>query len=339
MSLERQKGEFKIETVGVTTTKQTQMKEEMDHSPCPLCQSERFTTLCVEWGSLGVVRCLDCELIYIRPRMKEPEKMYWNPKEYYLKETKLIFEGKAASHRDPNYRHDLRLIERYKKRGNFLDVGCHMGMFLRNARGRGWKLFGVEPSPSLSEIAREKFGIQVFNGFLKDADFPDGFFDVITLTDVFEHMRDPLGELGYVKRMIQKDGLLFIKVPNGSFNLLKLVWYRRLLHRFRFPHDVFRDIFDSREHVVHYTQSTITKMLHRAGFKTIDFRVAPPVQIPSWRSLVGEYYQYPTPWFVDWKVRSARSLLYLGALAQFYLTGRRITPLAPNFIVLAVLEK
>ena len=168
----------------LTTGKQTRLDVELEEPCCPLCQSERFSILCVEWGSFGVVRCLECDLIYIRPRMKEPEKMYWNPREYYLKEAKLIFEGKAASHRDPNYRHDLKLIQRYKKNGRFLDVGCHMGLFLRNAMGRGWQLFGIEPSPALSGIAREKFGIHVFNGFLKDAELPDQFFYLLTMSDV-----------------------------------------------------------------------------------------------------------------------------------------------------------
>ena len=94
---------------GVTTEKQTPIKGEIECPLCPLCQSDQFVTLCVEWGGLGVVRCLGCELIYICPRLKEPEKMYWNPKEYYLREAKLIFEGKAASHRDANYKHDIQL--------------------------------------------------------------------------------------------------------------------------------------------------------------------------------------------------------------------------------------
>jgi SAM-dependent methyltransferase len=212
-----------------------------------------------------------------------------------------------------------------------------MGLFLRNARGKNWELYGIEPSPTLSEIAREKWGIHVFTGFLKDNDSPDAFFDVITMTDVFEHMRRPLEELGYVRRLIKDDGLLFIKVPNGAFNLLKLYSYRGFLHRFHFPHDVFRDIFDSREHVVHYTQKTMIKMLHKAGFQPIVFQVAPPVQIPAWRSLVGEYFQYPTPWFIDWKVKSVRYLLYLAAKWYSSLggAGARISLLAPNFSVLA----
>lgn len=319
----------------VTTEKQTEIQAELEYPACCLCESRRFSTLCTEWGKLGVVRCLDCDLIYIHPRLKEPEKLYWNPREHYLREAKLIFEGKAAHHRDPSYRHDHRLIRKYKREGKFLDVGCHMGMFLRHIRDTGWELYGVEPSPTLSEIAREKFGINVFNCFLKDVSCTDRFFDVVTLTDVFEHMRYPLQELSHCRRLIKQDGLLFIKVPNGAFNLAKLYWYKRILNRFRFPHDVFRDIFDSREHVVHYTQATMAKTLEKTGFRPIRFYAAPPVQIPSWRSMVGEYYQYPTPWISDWKVRSSRRALYLLSQLQYYLSGQRISSLAPNFIALA----
>jgi hypothetical protein len=33
----------------------------------------------------------------------------------YYTEARLIYEGKAAHHRDPNYLEEMRLIERYQK--------------------------------------------------------------------------------------------------------------------------------------------------------------------------------------------------------------------------------
>jgi hypothetical protein len=72
-------------------------------------------------------------LIYVNPRLKEPEQIYWGDSEKYFKEARLIFAGKAKHHRDVNYLQDLKLIYKYKPTGNFLDVGTNMGFFLRNA--------------------------------------------------------------------------------------------------------------------------------------------------------------------------------------------------------------
>ncbi|GAG77434.1 unnamed protein product, partial [marine sediment metagenome] len=181
--------------------------EDVKYVNCPLCNGNRYGKIATEWGVLGIVKCRDCGLIYVNPRLKEPEKIYWGSKERYIKEAELIFEGKQKSHRDVNYLADLKKIERIKPTDNFLDIGTNMGMFLRNARNRGWKLFGIEPSPALSEIGREKFGLNIFTGFLHENRFANNFFDVVTMIDVFEHITKPLEMLKDIHRIIKQDGL------------------------------------------------------------------------------------------------------------------------------------
>ncbi|UCB57013.1 MAG: class I SAM-dependent methyltransferase [Candidatus Omnitrophota bacterium] len=309
--------------------------KDVQYVNCPLCNENKYRKIATEWGILGIVKCKSCGLIYVNPRLKEPEKMYWGSKDKYLEEAKLIFEGKQKSHRDVNYLTDLKKIEKIKPTGNFLDIGTNMGMFLRNARKRGWRLFGIEPSPALSEIAREKFGLDIYTGFLHENKFPDNFFDVVTMTDVFEHIAEPQEMLKDVHRIIKQDGLMFIKVPHANFNLLKYSLYKKILHRFSFSQDIFRDIFDSREHIVHYTKETIIKMLDKGGFKVKAVEIDLPIQTPTWRELVGHYYQYPTPWHIDWKNKLVRRGLYCLAMALFYFSGGKITPFASNIAVYA----
>jgi SAM-dependent methyltransferase len=210
-----------------------------------------------------------------------------------------------------------------------------MGMFLRNARNRGWKLFGIEPSPALSEIAREKFGLNIFTGFLHENKFADNFFDVVVMTDVFEHITKPLEILKDIHRIIKQDGLLFIKLPHANFNLLKYSLYEKVLCKFSFRQDIFRDIFDSREHVVHYTKETIIRMLDMGGFKVKCVAIDRPVQTPTWRALIGHYYQYPTPRCVDWKNKLVRLGLYYLALFYYYFSFGKISSLASSMAIFA----
>lgn len=312
------------------TQKDIYDESEVVNVSCPLCNSGEFREIYKERGSLGIVRCRNCKLIYVNPRLKDPDRVYWGDAEKYFQEAKFIFEGKMPHHRDKNYMDDLRLIHRYKPSGNFLDVGTNMGFFLRNAKKwEGWNLYGVEPSPTLSDMARKYFGLNIKTAFLEDAGFESGFFDVVTMTDVFEHIADPARILTEVSRVLKPDGILFIKVPNGLFNLFKLKM-AKMAGRLK-----DYDIFDSYEHVVHYSAVTLKKMLEKNGFKIMEIRIGRPVQIPVWHQYVGQYYQYPSPWCMDYKRQTARSLLYILSKIEFYLYGKNVGYLAPNIIVIA----
>lgn len=302
---------------------------EVTYVSCPLCQTGRYKEIYKERNALGIVRCLSCGLVYVNPRLKEPEKIYWGDEGKYFEEARLIFEGKLKHHRDPNYLADLRLIHKYKPSGNFLDVGTNMGFFLRNAKVGKWNLYGVEPSPSLSDMARKYFGLNIKTAFLENASFESDFFDVVTMTDVFEHIANPEAILRETCKILKSDGILFIKVPNALFNLLKLkiIGLTGKLKNY--------DIFDSYEHVVHYSQKTLNLILEKNGFKVIKFAIAKPVQVPVWHKVVGHYYMYRTPWVLDPVRQTMRNIFYLLSLLEFKLRFNRIGYLAPNIVAIA----
>ena len=305
-------------------------ESEVVNVVCPLCDSDTYKKIYQERGALGVVQCRSCGLIYVNPRLKNPEEVYWGDAEKYFKEARLIFEGKAEHHRADNYQRDLKLIRRLKPAGNFLDVGTNVGFFLNYAKkNERWNLFGVEPSPSLSSMAEKHFGLNITRSFLEDAGFEDNFFDVITMTDVFEHITNPDKILRESRRILKPDGVLFIKVPNGLFNIFKFNLARITGRLSKY------DIFDSYEHVVHYSGNTLKKMLKRNGFTVVNMNIGSPIQLPVWHKFVGQYYQYKCPWALDYKKQSARTFLYYLSKAESALRLGKIGYLAPNIIALA----
>lgn len=302
---------------------------EVEYVFCPFCNRNKFTEIYKERGILRLVRCDNCELIYVNPRLKNPEEIYWGGADNYFEEARMIFEGKAKHHRDCNYNDDLKLIQRYKPSGNFLDIGTNMGFFLRNAKGRQWNLFGVEPSPALSEMARRYFGLNVKTGFLDNTNFQNDFFDVITMTDVFEHIPEPHKILKEIHKIIKPDGILFIKIPNALFNLFKF-FILRLTGRLK-----DYDIFDSYEHVIHYTVKTLRNTLKKNAFKILNIYIGKPIQIPVWHNYVGRYYLHSSPWFLDPVRQIGRAFLYILSLIEFKIRLNSIGYLAPNIIVIA----
>jgi len=296
---------------------------------CPLCDTGNYFKIYRERGEIGIVKCNKCGLIYTNPMVKEPEKNYWGDGKKYYEESRLIFEGIARSHRDANYLEDLRIIERIKPEGNFLDIGTNIGLFLRHTRGKKWNVFGVEPSPALSDMARRYFGLNVKTAYLGNAGFEDNFFDVVTMTDVFEHIAEPRKILADTKKALKKDGILFIKVPNGKYNLLKF-WIAK---RFKKLQDY--DIFDSYEHLTHYTHKTLTKMLEDCGFRVRKVFIGKPIQLPVWHRYVGHFYEYPSPWALDIKNHTLRLIFYWVAKIEFIFRFGNIGYFAPNVIVIA----
>jgi len=314
------------------TQKSFYTESEVTSVNCPLCARSQFEPIYKERGVLGIVRCSSCGLIYVNPRLKDPEKIYWGDAQKYYEEARFIFEGKLAHHRDPNYIADLKLIKKYKPCGNFLDVGTNMGFFLRKAKGQGWNLYGVEPSPSLSEMARKYFDLNIKTAFLENAGFEPDFFDIITFTDVFEHLSDPKIILSQAHRLLKREGIIFIKVPNGLFNIFKLN-LAKLTGRLK-----DYDIFDSYEHVVHYSQKTISSMLGQCGFRVLSISIGKPIQLPVWHKYTGQFYQYPSPWLLDFKRQSARTLFYILSLFERKIRLNHIGYLAPNIVVIAKKE-
>jgi len=296
---------------------------------CSLCGNKDYVHICVERGNIGIVKCKECSLIYVNPMVKDPEKNYWGDEKKYFEEARLIFEGKAKSHRDVNYLEDLKVIESVKPKGSFLDIGTNMGFFLRHTRGKDWNVTGIDPSPSLSEMARKHFGLNVKTCYLNEAGFEDEYFDVVTMTDVFEHIPEPKKLLLDIKKVIKKDGILFIKVPNGKYNMLKL-WLAKTTGKVK-----DYDIFDSYEHVTHFTHKTLKRMLAECGFKVTKSYIGKPIQLPAWHKYVGHYYQYPSPWFLDWKNYAMRSLFYWISKVERVLRFGNIGYFAPNVIVVA----
>jgi len=297
---------------------------------CPLCGNKDYVHIYVERGNIGIVRCKKCGLIYVNPMVKDPEKNYWGDEKKYFEEARLIFEGKAKSHRDANYLEDLNVIEKIKPKGIFLDIGTNAGFFLRHTRGKKWNVVGIDPSPTLSEMAIKYFRLNVKTCYLNEAGFEDEYFDVVTMTDVFEHIPEPKKLLADIKKVIKKDGILFIKVPNGKYNMLKL-WLAKAVGKVK-----DYDIFDSYEHVTHFTHKTLKRMLAECGFKVTKSYIGKPIQLPVWHKYVGHYYQYPSPWFLDWKNYAMRSLFYWISKIERVLRLGNIGYFAPNVIVVAI---
>ncbi len=303
-------------------------EHEREHCKCPLCDSESFTVLDSDRG-LSVVKCNSCSLIYTNPRAATAQENYFSNADIFYEEARLIFKGKKPHHRDRNYEYELVKIKKHKPSGKLLDVGTNMGFFLRKAREAGYETEGVEPSPAVSQIARDNWGLKIHTAFLQDANLPENHYDVITLIDVFEHVTQPKQLLNTCFKLLKPDGIVVIKVPNGDYNHFKMK-LAGLTGKTK-----QMDIWDCCEHVVHYTPATFKKMAESCNFRVKDTFIPLPIHSPVWANLVGHYYQYPSPFVLDWKRILLRNMFYYIGKVEFAITGK--TNFGPDLMF--VIEK
>ena len=239
---------------------------------CNLCGADD-TVPVVEIHGLHIVRCRRCGLLYVNPRHGEEKLQGIYTEQYYEHDgirNGLEFFGYDDYLTDEQniritFAKRLKTIERYAKKGALLDVGCATGFFLDLARSKGWEVAGTEVSEFSALCAREKFGVDVRLGVLKDLRFDAGKFNVVTMWDVIEHVVDPVGELEEVWRILRDGGLLSLITPDAGSLVARALGNRW---------EEFRRV---REHVYFFSRRTMTQMLHKAGFEVLRIESADKV--------------------------------------------------------------
>ena len=247
--------------------------EKEKHIRCPLCRSSRMKAI---YGDF--IRCIECGIIFYNKydsiRLDDLyEKDYFNGVVYrdYIREVDF---------RVKQFREKLKLVKKYLPHsGMVLDVGCAMGFFLLVMLECNYKAYGVDLSRYASSYARDVLRLNVHEGDLLSARLPDGFFDIITMWDVIEHLQNPLEVLAEIKRIIKSQGTLIIETLNVdslSARILRRSW----------------PLYNPPYHLFYYSQKTLTGVLNKIGFSLLE---AIPVQTYI-KTLKGfnafRYYRY-----------------------------------------------
>lgn len=153
----------------------------------------------------------------------------------------------------------VRTINKYHKgRGALLDVGCGRGLLLDMMMKDGWRVTGVEFNEETASYAREVYKIDVISPQAMTA-LSDGTYDAIMISHVLEHMQDPAAVLRTSVRLLKKNGLLFIAVPNLSS-------LQAYLGRSNWFH------LDVPYHLYHFTLSGLRRLLLENSMKIARVR-------------------------------------------------------------------
>ena len=149
-------------------------------------------------------------------------------------------------------------FEEYRKTNKMLDVGCGPGLFLIEAKKRGWEVYGTEFTDKQISYLNEK-GIRTSQGKLKKDSFDKGSFDIIISSEVIEHINNPIEEMKMFHSFLRKGGLTYITTPN--FNSIERYLLKGDYNIITYP-----------EHLCYYTPKTIDLLLSSFGFKKLKIK-------------------------------------------------------------------
>lgn len=158
-----------------------------------------------------------------------------------------------------------------------LDIGSHAGRFLQLAGDAGWRAEGTEINARTAAYAVERTGATVHRVRAERVRDLGKQFDAVTLTDVLEHIPEPLALLTTIREALVPRGWISVKVPCGPAQLLKETWRARVNRGYR------ATLADNLVHVSHFSPRALELALARAGFDEITLEVAAPECPPGAR--------------------------------------------------------
>lgn len=235
------------------------------HSPldafCRLCLGEGAEHVYTKSG-FDLVRCTSCGLVYVRnpPTQEEIEQLYTFASGYHTAFRSFSSpESRTHAARAEQF---LRIVRRHSRPGRILDVGCSVGFFLELARAEGWTALGVEMSNDTAQLARER-GLDVLTGTLEQASLPSQSFDVVTMWDLLEHVKDPVGTVAIAAEVLKENGLLTLSTPNVA-GLFPRLSYRVARWTGHWPHP------EPPAHLFQFSKKTIKRLLRQNGLLPIE---------------------------------------------------------------------
>jgi len=243
---------------------------------CLLCGKPRLKTDTYATRILNladphcVIKCRDCGFRFLNPRPTFAEYQY----AYTLGSGPLVkvyklnsdFYGQEDAIRITQYRKKLDLLIKAGAKGRLLEIGSCTGVFLNEAKKKGFEVAGIEPSEKDSRIAKQRYGLNLHVGVVEGFNFPEESFDVVFSSHVFEHLLDPLAVAKKIGSWLRPGGFHMIEVPN-QFERCEFRRWR--LMRVNAPRE---RTFLSIHHPVFFSPKTLRKLVELSGCRQRSMR-------------------------------------------------------------------
>ncbi len=242
---------------------------------CQCCDSLNITQAYNDsFFNLPILRCEDCLVHFVdykdQNSMKEYySETYWrvfrnihNKKikdgvvddAYAIKKLPKIIRHivEATGVRKSLARSQYKYLKPYIAGKNMLELGSGEGFVLEMFEKHGFDVHGIEPSKENIQIINKK----IKKGkceieFAENITKQDKKFDVIIMSHVLEHLINHSEVLQNLKKVLSKNGILFLEIPNCE-------------NKETLEHSI-----KTQPHLHHFTKLSLEKLMNKLGYKII----------------------------------------------------------------------
>ncbi len=214
--------------------------------------------------------CKECKYFFVSPDIDLTEKEWSNmyAEGYFCGSMTKWWKNKRFKER-------TRVLKLFKKffsvnGANFLEIGCGEGYMLIDANKTEWNIYGIDVSDNRVREAKDnRINFEVGN--LLEKNYESEFFDFVYMDSVLEHVPDPIKYMNEINRILKKDGLLYLAVPNENALILK---FRTLVFKLLGKKSEVASYkpFKHPYHINGFTKDSLLQLLKNNEFNVLKYR-------------------------------------------------------------------
>jgi 2-polyprenyl-3-methyl-5-hydroxy-6-metoxy-1,4-benzoquinol methylase len=225
---------------------------------CSLCGTTYSKKVCSFYG-VNYHRCKKCDLVYSDRILSEKamEKFYTDDKNYTAK---AYTSKNLLKMREDLIKPKIKFVKKFVKGKKWLDIGSADGSAVKAIMDEGFTVLGTEISDRARDFAKKYRKINLYPKTLESLALENKTkWNAITFFGVIDIIPDPLSALKTSHKILAKNGIICIQVPNHDSISTKIQKLTTEPDRHLTPPIAIRQ----------FTTKSLEYALKKSGFKPI----------------------------------------------------------------------
>lgn len=223
---------------------------------CTLCRAKARFRIALGHASVWGCTSPACGLLFADPQLDEQRLADAYARHYYSPNDNSIsvaFENTPEEILEQTF--DLAEATWGRLGGKeLLDFGCGIGGLCKVAKRRGLRVEGIEADAIARKRAYSSANLQPYGSLDEFRESrANSVFDIITMWDVIEHLREPWKVLENLADFLKPGGLMLLSTPNAGSLRSRILGKRW-------------ENMANPTHFYYFTRKSLTAVLRRAGF-------------------------------------------------------------------------
>jgi len=238
------------------TSKKYAKKAKINQTKCFLCENLIHTDVGTFFG-IKYRQCKKCSHVFVNKRLSN-EKLIKYYSNVDISSTAGYTNKKSIKDRDKLFLPKIEFIKKYAKGKKWLDVGAGDGAAVSVINSLGFIGHGLEGNIQSLNFAKKNRNIHLIPKTLDEINLEEKQ-NIVSFFGVLEHIADPINALKITNKLLEKNGLVVIEVPNYDSLSSRIQNYTKIADRHLEPIT----------HIMLFTEKSLKFALKHTGFSPI----------------------------------------------------------------------